>query len=349
MGLSWNEPLHHDGYTIIKYVVEYSKTDGSGQTTITIDPPELSKTISGLTNGTAYDFKVRAVYDNSGTEENGPLSNLVTETPYGAIGTPEVTAIPGNGEVALFWTSPDLGGNRFSGYVVKWRIGTGEILGAIAFYNPATLSHTVTGLTNGTAYEFSVEVLTSGDISPAGVATATPFGPIAAPEVFAVPGNGEVALSWIPPDLGGAQCLDYVILWRTGGEQGPVEGDEKILNCTRTSTTVTGLTNGTEYTFSVQVIALGGQSPYGFATATPLGPMGTPVVNAVAGDSEVALSWNLPDLGGRDFVAYIIQWRIEGTTNFIGSQTITDPTTLSTTVTGLTNYTNYEFCKSIYI
>jgi hypothetical protein len=173
--LSWNEPLHHDGLSITKYEIVYSESGSSGSTTITIDPPALTNTISGLTNGTEYNFQVRAVYTGP---ENGPYSNAVLATPFGSLGTPVVTAVAGNKEVALSWTLPDLGERTFEAYKIMWRIaGTTDYTDALALYNPGTTTTTITGLKNGTTYEFAVGVLASGEFSEKGLATATPFNP----------------------------------------------------------------------------------------------------------------------------------------------------------------------------
>ena len=200
--LNWNEPLHHDGLTIIRYEVVYDVTGGSSPTTVTIDPPVLSKTISGLTNGTEYEFQVRAVYTGP---VNGPYSNTVKETPLGPIGTPMVTAVPGNAEVALSWNLPDLGGRDFSLYIFQWRIeGTTDFMGAQTFNNPAETNTTVTGLVNGTTYEFVVKVYASGEFSNPGFATATPDAlPIALCQPFTaeLEANGTVTI--LPSDVDG--------------------------------------------------------------------------------------------------------------------------------------------------
>jgi len=170
VSLGWNEPLHHNGLAIIKYEILYSETGGSG-TTVTIDPPVLTKTISGLTNGTDYDFQVRAIYTGP---ENGPYSNIVIARPIGSLGDFTVTAVPGNTEVYLSWTQPDLGGRDFEAYTILWRVqGTTNFIGALATYSPSETNITVTGLTNGNTYEFVVTVNASGDINQAS-ATATP-------------------------------------------------------------------------------------------------------------------------------------------------------------------------------
>jgi predicted phage tail protein len=77
----------------------------------------------------------------------------------------------------------------------------------------------------------------------------------------AVPGNGQVTLSWAAPASdGGSPVTGYIIYQGTspGGETGtPVNGSP----VTATSHTVTGLTNGTTYYFKVVAINAAGLSP----------------------------------------------------------------------------------------
>jgi hypothetical protein len=134
--------------------------------------------ISALTNGTEYEFEVLATYTPSG---EGPESNRVTATPLGPIGTPVVTAMPGNQEVALSWTAPSDGGHVINAYSILWRpAGTTDWIGAkTTSGNPPATQTTITGLKNGTEYEFAVAAsATNGDFGPQGLATATPHGDI---------------------------------------------------------------------------------------------------------------------------------------------------------------------------
>ena len=108
-----------------------------------------------------------------------PWSNVVTATPFGEIDAPEVTAVPGDRQVALSWNLPDLGGRAFLDYTILWRVaGTDEYLGTQTIDNPDTTTTTVTGLKNGTTYEFVVGVDASGEASASGSATATPHGDV---------------------------------------------------------------------------------------------------------------------------------------------------------------------------
>lgn len=88
------------------------------------------------------------------------------------------------------------------------------------------------------------------------------------------PGNAQVTTSWTPPvDIGTSPILQYKVTASPGGA-----------SCTTSSTscTISGLTNGTAYTFTVQAQNAAGWSPASAASApvTPVAPAPpTPVAN----------------------------------------------------------------------
>jgi fibronectin type 3 domain-containing protein len=112
----------------------------------------LTATITGLTNGTTYTFKVAAA-NIVGTGAQSAASNAVT--PIGFPGAPTIgTATAGNAQATVTWTAPaSNGGSAITGYVVTPYIGTSA-------QSPTTvgnvLTATITGLTNGTTYTFKV-------------------------------------------------------------------------------------------------------------------------------------------------------------------------------------------------
>jgi hypothetical protein len=95
-------------------------------------PDSLTTQVSGLTNGTPYEFEVSAVRATAGA---GPASNRVVATPFGQIGAPVVTAEGGDGEVRLFWTEPPAGGHPGPlSYTVVYRpVGTTDWLAGPGF------------------------------------------------------------------------------------------------------------------------------------------------------------------------------------------------------------------------
>ncbi len=199
-------------------------------------------------------------------------------------------------------------------------------------------SYTVTGLTNDVMYTFQLRAVAADSHSPASdrfnvTPKAVPHAPA---NLLATPGNAHVALSWDDPD-------DTTI---TGYQYQQAEGEGEFGDwadisgsmATTTSHTVTGLTNGTSYTFAVRAVndSLGnGAASTVTAVMVPTAPTG---LSAAPGDAEVALSWHDP---GNDTIdEYELsqsdppQWsRVTGS----------NATTTTHTVTGLTNYTGYSF------
>ena len=126
--------------------------------------------------------------------------------------------------------------------------------------------------------------------------TAPPDKPGRPTGVTATPGAGQVRLAWTAASTGGA-----VTGWEYRQDSGSLGygawTDTGITSAnapTATSYTVTGLTNGTEYTFQVRAKNAGGEGPESApASATPVSAStpAKPAVTAQAGDGRVTLGW----------------------------------------------------------
>ena len=107
---------------------------------------------------------------------------------------------------------------------------------------------------------------------------------------------------------------------------------------------VTGLSNGTSYTFTVTATNNFGSTTSAPSSAvTPATIPGTPnAPTATRGDTSVSLSWTAPSNGGSAITDYLIQYSSNGGSSWT---TFADGTSASTTatVTGLTNGTSYVF------
>ncbi|NBW22626.1 MAG: fibronectin type III domain-containing protein, partial [Caulobacteraceae bacterium] len=108
---------------------------------------------------------------------------------------------------------------------------------------------------------------------------------------------------------------------------------------------VSGLTNGTAYTFRVAAVNVIGTSSYSStASATPVaGVPGQPTaLAATASGTTVSLSWTAPSSnGGSSILSYTVQYSTDGSTWTTASPTF--PTATTATVSGLANATNYYF------
>ncbi|WP_336783609.1 cadherin-like beta sandwich domain-containing protein [Paenibacillus illinoisensis] len=112
----------------------------------------------------------------------------------------------------------------------------------------------VGNLTNGTTYYFVVKAGNDGGISAASnEASATPATVPGTPtQISAVAGNGQATVTFIPPsDNGGSAITGYLVSASPGNV---------VMTGTKSPLTITGLTNGVQYTFTVKAINSAGES-----------------------------------------------------------------------------------------
>lgn len=168
-----------------------------------------------------------------------------------------LSAIPGDGSVTLGWVEPS--DADFEGVEISYYNDT-EL--KIDIVPKGTTSKVITGLTNGTTYTFTVKsVATSGNKSSGVPVSATPMRPDTSDKIppgevtnlRAVPGDGKVTLSWNEP--GDPDFVKVEITYNGGG---PVEVIKGI-----TFKEITGLTNGTSYTFTVKTVDTNGNKSNG--------------------------------------------------------------------------------------
>ncbi len=257
--------------------------------------------VGGLVNGATYTFQVRAV------SAFGPGAEA-TSAPVTPVGTPtagELGADPGDGQVTLSWSASSSGGSA----ITKWQYRQSEAGGGygawtdIADSGPATTSHTVTGLSNGTTYSFQVRAVNQqGNAVPISSAAVTPGTvPVAPSSVMAERGNGQADLSWTAGTSDEAGPT-------TGWQVRTDDGDWMDVSGADTSSySVTGLDNGTAYTFEVRAVNSFGAGEAGSASATPATTPSAPSVSAERGDGSSTVSWTAGDDGGSAVTGWQVQ------------------------------------------
>ena len=191
----------------------------------------------------------------------------------------QLAVTPADGSAYVSWTPSFVdNGLPVTSYTVTANPG-GQRVTISAADHAKTFYAVVPGLTNGTAYTFTVTAHNLwGDSAPSLPSAAVTPGPVAptlpdAPTGLSVrPGVDNVAIHWKPPaSTGGSQIIGYLI---SAPGLAPVlyTGHSALwADSSRTLITVIGgLTPGQAYTFSVAAVTIAGTGPA--VTAKPVTP-----------------------------------------------------------------------------
>ena len=293
VALSWDDP---DDTTITGWRYAVKTTDGFGDW---MDVPgsgaaTTAYLLTGLENGTAHIFKIRAVNDHG----DGAESDEVSATPIAVPAKPEgLTATPGDGQVRLAWEDPS------DSTITGWQYRSATT-GAYSDWididgsDAETTAHAVTELANGTAYRFRLRAVNaSGYGAESDEVAAVPFALPAKPRgLMATPGRGWVLLEW--DDANDPAIAGWEYRQRLAGEEfakewTPVPGS----SATTTSYRVTGLEIGSSYAFKVRAVSgehVGIESDEASVTLPPV-PAKPEEVVAIAGEGGVLLEWAVLD------------------------------------------------------
>lgn len=353
-------PSNNGGSPILGYTVTPSPAT-AGWIDSNAGSTSLTHVITNLTNGTAYTFTVRATNANGISDPSAPSNSA---TPATVPSAPSAAgAVPrNNGADVTFAASASNGGSAISGYTVISNPPGGVDL----TQGSTALKHYVVGLTNGIPYTFTVVAQNGVGTSPASAPTpaVTPgcapkvganlfcdgvesndtsawsftAGPPGAPTgVVAAAGNAQATVTFVPPvDNGGAAISGYTV---TSIPAGGVDSNAGAIGL---SHVVTGLTNGTSYTFTVVATNANGSGPASLPSnavtpaTVPAAPTG---VVAVAGDTTATVVFVAPlDDGGSPILGYTVTSSPAG-----GTDTNAGQPGLSHAITGLTNGVEYTF------
>lgn len=316
------------GSAITNY--KYSIDNGANYTTFSPAVTTTPITITGLTNGTPYTIRLKAV-NVAGT---GTASGSITVTPYTTPGVPTISsATEGNGQTILTFTSPtSTGGSAITTYnYTLTSVGNSDITGTTTS-SPVTIS----GLTNGTTYTISLKAVNAAGAGESSTTTSvTPYTIASAPTIGTTTiGNGQATLTFTAPTSTGGKTITKYQYSTDGGS------NYTDLSSTATSFTVTGLTNGTSYTIKLRAYTSAGSGTELTTTVTPYTTPGAPSFTAVGGNTNAVITITAPDNGGSTITKY--QYMITGTGfTGTGSSDYADKTSTTFTIPELTNGTTY--------
>ncbi|MDE0471757.1 MAG: fibronectin type III domain-containing protein [Ekhidna sp.] len=248
--------------------------------------------------GETVDIGLGTLDTNSGTNLGGGATgtdNLaafsIGDPPVSPVAKPAgLTATAGDEQVTLNWDDPS--NSEITSYQFQQKEGSDdyEEWMVISGSDATTTTHTVSGLTNGTEYTFRIRAVAGSVVN--GVESAEKAAtPVAAPvkptNFMATAGDGEVTLSWTDPSNSDITSYQYRQKAGTGnyGNWTTIPGS----GATTTTHTVSGLTNGTKYTFRIRAVA--GSVVNGVESAekaaTPVAAPVKPTVTIARGTSPV--------------------------------------------------------------
>ena len=268
--VSWSPPVDTGGVPITAYTVT-----ASGGATCTWAAGPLSCVVGGLTNGTDYTFTVTAT-NAKGTGAPSAPSPSVRPHPI-APGRPTgVAGTAGNTQAIVTWAAPASdGGSPITRYTVT---SSG---GRTCTWTTGPLTCTVTGLTNGTSYTFTVTATNAAGTSvPSDVsASVTPATVPGAPTGAKASAFDRFAsVSWLAPSVnGGSAITGYTVTATPGGATCITEGE---LSCM-----VEDLANGTSYTFTVTATNAAGTGAAS-AASNAVTPLDIAVLAVDGGDAH---------------------------------------------------------------
>ena len=282
VSLGWAPPSSDGGVAIVRYEYRVSPDGGNNWSpdwSAVPDGPdagndaadERAYVVTGLANGTAYTFEVRA----SNSTHSGPAAQAAATPRAGPAADPDAprgfTARAGDAAVSLSWQAPLNTGNRpLLRYEVRYARGSTLSAGVSWQDAGAVQTYTVTGLANGRRHTFEVRAVNTANRASAAVRAQALPGAIAdAPgnlrAVSGAPyvgnGNGidvvperayvDVTLSWDAPPADGADpILRYETRHRAGSAAWTAYRQVDGLMAT-----VTRLTPGTGYTFELRAVS----------------------------------------------------------------------------------------------
>ncbi len=236
--LEWSLPEQPEGVTVTSVEVERQGADESWSTVATLAADATAHTVTGLTAGTAYRFRIRLTGSGGNADTDAVSASTLAVTPQQVLGAPtHLRAVGGVEQVTLTWNAPQYDG-EITGYEFRFcRVVTptdcsgqratasGEA-GGWTSTDSATV-HTVRywyagngnpfRLVNGMRYRFQVRAVASG---VTGAKTAWVEGvPLAAPPLPDPDAtrSGAVSLGAQSPDRG-RQFFEGYSLDRTGGD-----------------------------------------------------------------------------------------------------------------------------------
>ena len=325
--LAWDKNASANGY-----VVEQYKGGKWTQITKTASNAVVSYTVNGLKADTTYTFRIKGYVVSGTTEYSSEYTRLAAKTRIANVGTFKGSTVS-DSAVKLDWSKND----KATGYVIEqYKGGKWTVLATTK--NNTTLTFTVKGLAEGTAYSFRIKSFrktgsTTEFSEYTAIKAATLLDGVSDFKVTSVTGSW-ITLEWAKND----KATGYSIEQYKGGKWTVIATTK---NNATLKFTVKGLKNDTTYSFRIRAYkTAGGVTAYSdyvrIAGKTRI-PNVAKFTGSAVSASEVKLDWSKNDKA----TGYIIEQYKGG--KWTALATTKNNTTLTFTVKGLAEGTAYTF------
>ena len=325
--LAWDKNASANGY-----VVEQYKGGKWTQIAKTSSNATVTYTVNGLKADTTYTFRIKGYVVSGTTEYSGEYTRLAAKTRIANVGTFKGSTVS-DSAIKLDWSKND----KATGYVIEqYKGGKWTVLATTK--NNTTLTFTVKGLAEGTAYSFRIKSFrktgSATEFSEyTAIKAATLLDGVSDFKVASTTGSW-ITLEWAKND----KATGYVIEQYKGGKWTVIATTK---NNATLKFTVKGLKNDTTYSFRIRAYkTAGGVTAYSdyvrIAGKTRI-PNVAKFTGSAVSASEVKLDWSKNDKA----TGYIIEQYKGG--KWTALATTKNNTTLTFTVKGLAEGTAYTF------
>jgi len=302
LGISWTNATGATSYNLY-YSTIPTVTTSSTQVVGVTSPYSLT----GLTNGTTYYFKLTSVV--SGAE--GPLSIMQSGTPATSLSAPIVTVTPGANQNSIAFSSLGV-----SSYHLYWKTSSG-VTTSDSQLTASSSPYIQASLTPGTTYYYKVAGVGVGGEGPLSLEASGMVLPAAPTGVGATAGDGQNTITWSA--VPGANSYNLY-----SSTTSPVTTSSTKTSGVSSGYVQSSLSNGTIYYYAVTAVQNGAESVLSSQTnATPATGISAPgLVTATPGVAQVSVSWSAV-IGA---TSYNLYWNTSG-----------GVTTGATKITGVTS------------
>lgn len=318
VAVSW-AAANSDGSPVTGYTVEISPAvGGTTQQNVT----GTTMTWVGLSNGTAYTFRVRATSDfKDPSDWSGSSAAIVPAGPPFRPNAPSVNKDPVSTlapAATVSWTAPDGNGDSNLTYEMR-QSGSGSVL----YTGTGTSAH-VTMSVSTSDQTFEVRAKNKAGWSTwssasAGVRAFKTPGSVSSLSVTPTGTNNQVKISFGAAAGNGALASEMTYYWSANGVT------QSVASGGGTVTNASAFPNGQDVNVAVYAVSkVNGETSQGSSTTDSVNAYGPPVspsISCSGGDRSITCNWSGGSANGRT-TTYTLSDGMSGTVGASGSKTV---------------------------